>query len=273
MEACRIERYFRPETGHPAIVAVGQSVQTKARDAFGRHRHAHLECCLVTNGGIEYLTGNRRYWLKANSVQISQPKEIHGTPEERLYPCTLTWIQVDVPALGSRELGARLSSLPTFLDDGATVLLPHLACILDECRSPARDRWPVLHASLWTFLAQLIRLANRTPDLEHPTTLRRALEFVEADPGFELTVDALCKKLNTHRSHLYELFVSRLGISPHAWIKERRMKRAAERLTSSAESITDVAHALGYSSTQHFATAFKARYGQTPSAFRRQFLL
>jgi AraC family transcriptional regulator len=34
-------------------------------------------------------------------------------------------------------------------------------------------------------------------------------------------------------------------------------------------SITDVAHACGFASSQHLATVFRTRLGLTPSAYRR----
>jgi AraC-like DNA-binding protein len=40
------------------------------------------------------------------------------------------------------------------------------------------------------------------------------------------------------------------------------------QLRNTSASITDIAFGAGFSSSQHFATAFRKQYGCTPKAFR-----
>jgi AraC family transcriptional regulator len=48
-----------------------------------------------------------------------------------------------------------------------------------------------------------------------------------------------------------------------------RLNEAKRRLKESDESITDIAAALGFSSSQHFSTHFKKMFGCTPTSYRR----
>lgn len=51
---------------------------------------------------------------------------------------------------------------------------------------------------------------------------------------------------------------------------EARMSAAAILLTDSSRSITSVAEALGYSSIEHFSSAFKNYYQVSPRQYRKE---
>lgn len=267
-----MERYFGPETRHPAIPAIGRSIQHQTRSAFGLHVHNCWEICLVTEGSIDYETEGRRYTLPHNSVHVSQPEQLHGTPQELLHPCTLSWILVDPIPLPDSQWKHLLAALPLLLPQGAQELLPTWERFFQECRQPRRDSRLAVEAALLSFLVNLSRLAqhqNPVPSL--PDTLAHAIRWLEAvEVEEEIRVSTWAKAVGLHRSHLHELCVTHLGISPQRYLMERRLREAAERLSRGSDSITSIAYALSFASTQHFATAFKARYGCSPTTFRRR---
>lgn len=59
------------------------------------------------------------------------------------------------------------------------------------------------------------------------------------------------------------------ALTPHRWLVQRRIARACEMLADPRVSVTEIALACGFSSSQHFATAFRKHMGATPSAYRR----
>ncbi len=59
------------------------------------------------------------------------------------------------------------------------------------------------------------------------------------------------------------------GATPSAYIQERRLRMAAERLRRpDAPCITEVAMAVGFNDLTHFGRAFRRRYGVTPRDYR-----
>ncbi len=70
--------------------------------------------------------------------------------------------------------------------------------------------------------------------------------------------------------HLARLFAQE-GSSPGRYLQERRLERARQLLASPQGrrlDVAEVAYRHGFSSQAHFARAFKARYGMTPSEAR-----
>lgn len=68
-------------------------------------------------------------------------------------------------------------------------------------------------------------------------------------------------------------FQSSFGCSPARFIHDRRLSRAKDHLAASAMSMTQIAHACGYSHAQHFSNSFLRSCGVTPSRYRANFAL
>ena len=268
------ELFLYPDTQHPAIRNIGVSNQLLSRAAFGGHRHDCFEICLISDGSIDYFTEQQRYTIHPNAVQISKPDELHGTPDKRLHPCTLRWIQIDFNRLEAPELQFQISELPSIIEQAASTLIPYHEAIIHECRDVSLGSYHLMEGMLLTFLVKLIRSYPSVPRCHHyPTTLVRALDLIKREPSAFLTVESLAEKLNTHRAHLHKLFTIHLAVSPQAYISEQRLSRAASMLGNETMSITEIAHQLGFSSSQHLATAFRKRFGTTPSQAKQHNVL
>ena len=99
--------------------------------------------------------------------------------------------------------------------------------------------------------------------------LRTAIEMMEADIAHDIKIKHLASTIGISRSHLTSLFKAAFGLPPHRWLLRKRLETARTLLTDEAGSITGIAFSCGFNSSQHFATAFRARFGVSPSAYRR----
>ncbi|MBB5320950.1 AraC family transcriptional regulator [Marinobacter oulmenensis] len=69
---------------------------------------------------------------------------------------------------------------------------------------------------------------------------------------------------------LNDLFRQQVGMTPHQYLTELRMKESWRLLEQSDLSIQRVADAVGYSSLSHFSDRFRRHYGRSPGHFRRK---
>lgn len=114
---------------------------------------------------------------------------------------------------------------------------------------------------------------ERTPErasAERPCDwrVRRVMERMETEIGSDVGLRELASEVGLSPSHLSAVFVAAAGVPPHRWLLGRRVERARELLRRTRRSITDIALSCGFSSSQHFSTAFKAQEGCTPTDFR-----
>jgi AraC-like DNA-binding protein len=118
----------------------------------------------------------------------------------------------------------------------------------------------------------LIELAYRPPPC--PPTLQaqrlaRARALIEeriCDP--ELSAPRIAAELGVSARYLQMLFAAE-AMTPSAYILDRRLRLAAERLRSGENScVTAVAMGVGFNDLTHFGRAFRRRFGVTPRDYR-----
>jgi len=103
-----------------------------------------------------------------------------------------------------------------------------------------------------------------------PTVLRRAIERLRSDSDVDVSLAALASDAGLSRFHFCRAFKESTGLSPHAWLRQRRLEQAMNMLRDTDDSIVSIAAALGYSSQTAFAAAFRKLTGETPSGWRRR---
>ncbi len=85
-----------------------------------------------------------------------------------------------------------------------------------------------------------------------------------ADSGF--TVERFADEMGMDKRTLQRHMKRICGYSPSVLVKEYRMKRAKQLLLAKASTVSEVAHAVGFSSASHFSTEFAKTFGNPPSS-------
>ncbi|MDQ0085924.1 CheY-like chemotaxis protein [Variovorax boronicumulans] len=100
--------------------------------------------------------------------------------------------------------------------------------------------------------------------------LAQAVErLVRADLANVPTLPELAARVGTHEKRLSRVFREQTGHTVFEFAREARLAEAQRLLAESALSVEEVALAVGFSSAANFSTAFRERFGRTPTAFRQ----
>jgi two-component system response regulator YesN len=97
-------------------------------------------------------------------------------------------------------------------------------------------------------------------------TLRR---YIREHISEELGRNELANLVFLNPDYLSHVFRERTGMSLVDFITAERMKKARELLSTTDQSIRDIALSVGYSNISYFSRQFKRVQGQTPLEFRR----
>ncbi|MFC6155928.1 helix-turn-helix domain-containing protein [Kribbella jiaozuonensis] len=84
-----------------------------------------------------------------------------------------------------------------------------------------------------------------------------------------ITVRDVAAAAHLSERHAERLFTQQTGASIMSTLRRLRLELAAQLLLDPTLTITDVAHACGYSDVRPFSTAFRRKYGRTPGNHRR----
>lgn len=95
--------------------------------------------------------------------------------------------------------------------------------------------------------------------------VERIEQMMAANTGNPLQLEELAVLSGMSRSALGRLFMGHRGLSPCARFRDIRLARAKQLLEDGERSITEIAMETGFASSQHFAGAFRKKYGCRPS--------
>ncbi|QIM21263.1 helix-turn-helix transcriptional regulator [Phycicoccus sp. HDW14] len=101
--------------------------------------------------------------------------------------------------------------------------------------------------------------------------LRRARDRIDRHFADELDLDLLAATARLSKFHFLRSFAAVYGTTPVAYLGERRVERAQDLLRTTNLTVTEVCHAVGYSSLGSFSARFREIVGETPSAFQRRY--
>jgi AraC-like DNA-binding protein len=95
-----------------------------------------------------------------------------------------------------------------------------------------------------------------------------AIHAMQSEPATPWTIQRLARTVGVSRATLAKRFQDSAGTSPIAFLTRWRLAIAAERLSTTDESIGRIAADVGYGSAFALSTAFKRHYGVSPTRYR-----
>lgn len=101
--------------------------------------------------------------------------------------------------------------------------------------------------------------------------LKRVLTIVEQNiSNSEFTVEQLASDFGTSKFNLNKKLKDLTGNTANSFIREIRLKRAAQLLSTGRYSVTDVTYEVGFSDLKYFRNCFKKAFNSSPSEFIRE---
>lgn len=115
---------------------------------------------------------------------------------------------------------------------------------------------------------KVVNVDMKSPD---ERLLEKVMEVINKNlDNADLNVDTIAESVGISRGHLYRRMKQLTNQSPHDFIRNIRLKQAANLLSTGNHSITEVMYACGFSNAASFSTMFKNFYGMSPREYMRE---
>lgn len=101
--------------------------------------------------------------------------------------------------------------------------------------------------------------------------LRRARDHLDRHFAEPFDLELLAALSGLSRYHFLRSFAGAYRITPAAYLAERRIERAQDLLRAANLTVTEVCHAVGYTSLGSFSSRFHQIVGESPSDFQRRY--
>ena len=107
-------------------------------------------------------------------------------------------------------------------------------------------------------------------ELDDPR-LSKVIEVILDHPERSYSIEAMSDIAAMSRATFIRHFEKCFGRTPMDYLRDMRLRRAAQLLQVSSLPVDGVAGKVGYASRSHFSRAFHEQYGVSPADFRKQY--
>lgn len=240
-------------------------------------RHIHcffsLACCEQGIRNDTYAGVNCS--ITPGSIVVYNIGEVHSgsTTDERGYSSRA--VRVDEYFL--RQLTLQITgkvqetiyfSQPIMQDQVLSKMIFELHTVLDQPTSKLEKECILLD----TLFQLITRHAREKPKLavlgNERTPIRQVRNYLHEYFEENVSLDKLAEIAELSPFHMARVFTKEVGVPPHVYQNQLRLKRAAD-LLALKKPIVDVAMETGFFDQSHFSRAFKKKFGVTPGQYAR----
>lgn len=123
-----------------------------------------------------------------------------------------------------------------------------------------------------TMYADYITLVHRQRTSHvYSKAIQSSIDYIENHLNENLSVESIASRVGYSNYYLSRLFKKETGFSIDEYARNAKIERAKQMLTSSHDSIQDIAEALGFNGRNYFSVIFRRNTGMPPAAYRKKY--
>ena len=248
------------------------------------HWHSEHEIIRVLSGTLNIRLSNNKYSGKKGDIFFVNPETVHGaTPDD---DCIYECIVLHLDMLSIKEMGCHF-----FIDS----LLNHEYIINEYNPSPCNDIHTATNklfdamnnkSSGYKFgvigaIYQLFGIiidnklffsssGDRTlSNNKNISKLKNVLTYIRENFHTQMTLEDMAHHAGMSSKYFCFQFKEMTTKTPVEYLNTYRIERAARKLLSTDESVTEIAFSCGFNDLSYFIKTFKAIKGTSPAKFRK----
>jgi AraC-like DNA-binding protein len=232
---------------------------------LGPRRQPHLELVLVHSGSAAItVDGAPRALLGAGDAGLLLPGHREQFAFAADAPTRHAWIEGAPDGAPLERLAALPAALPA-----STALTDLIGAAVAAARTPLSTAGPLVaalaSAALWRYVGEAEGGAGGPGD-----AVERALRHLHAqlaDPGLDLA--QVARAAHVTPAHLVRRFHAELGVTPIAYLWQRRVASGIDLLANTGLPVGEIAARTGFRSVYHFSRRVREQTGRPPTEVRR----
>ena len=260
---------FWRDAGLPFIEA--RAVTDGRRVCYARHSHETFSIGLVDSGMSTYLNRGHQCRIEAGTLVLMNPGDVHACNPIDNRPWAYRMLYIDAAWLGQlqraqgRGDGAFCRFAPILTRDPqlqAGFCRLHAALVDESADNAAKE----------TAVVAFFNLLHRQLPMEaggqdQQAGLSEAARLITENHQRGITLQELCAKAGVSPSSLIRSFKKQFGMTPHAYLTNRRVQFARSELRRGTP-IAEAALAAGFADQAHLQRVFKQLLAATPGHYR-----
>jgi AraC family transcriptional regulator len=235
------------------------------RDPRFEEQHTCATIAIVVAGSFQYRTAAGRAVMTPGSLLLGNPGHYFECGHEHAVGDRCISFQYDPAYFDSVTPFSASTRIPPVRAIAALTSQVHAAL----AGSP-RVSWDEIAV---TVAGQTLDAIRRTtpPTFDAESRVTRVVRLLDSEPKSDTSLGRLAEEANLSPYHFLRVFHGVTGVTPHQYVMRMRLRRAAVRLATGRAKVIDVALDSGFGDVSNFNRTFRAEFGLSPRAYRRQY--
>ncbi|HEV2557316.1 MAG TPA: AraC family transcriptional regulator [Microvirga sp.] len=249
-----------------------EAVEADTARSFARHTHDRYGIGVIERGAHRSLSGRGVVEAGPGQTITVNPGEVHdGAP---IGDAGRSWRMLYVdPALVATVIDDASDGAgddfefpqPVMADPRMTEAVRRLIATLAD--RPAAEAELAAQEQMLALFASLAGIIRSRSGREHVApALRHARALIDSDPAAPLSLTDLAQAAGLSRFQVLRGFVRATGLTPHAYLVQRRVQ-LARRLIAGGHALAEAAAASGFADQSHMTRVFVRAYGLSPGIY------
>lgn len=243
---------------------------------YAPHTHQQWSMGAILHGSSDFICGNHQQQVKAGSLVFINPNQVHACNPLPNQPWRYLMFYIDSTWLSDwchnqgffpkplwKDLPCQHSDHPELFRR-----VVQLGEQLMQTSLSASLRQQQLEQCLEQLLPHLLQVKPSVKESSNPlpSGLQQLNDWLLEHYQDLVSLDDLCHISGYSSGHLIRLFRKHYGLTPHAWLLDRRIRFGQEQLKQ-GRPLAEVAQNAGFSDQAHFQRVFKRHVATTPGHY------
>lgn len=242
---------------------------------YAPHSHTQWSMGAITGGESTFQYREANFRIQEGDLVLMNPQWVHACNPIDDQPWAYFMLYVDTAWLTDLRFKAGLLDRAVWQDIQTPVISNpawyQRYCNLAECLLSADRDLLDKQTETVEFLSDLMHELAQQPselDRQAPGALTDIARYLDEHTAQNISLDTLCELSGYSSGHLIRAFKQHFGLTPHAYLVNRRIQLGRDELKSGT-SIADAAQNAGFADQPHFHRTFKRLMAATPNQYQR----
>ncbi len=230
-----------------------------------KHSHRLAGFSLILQGGYIESYGKTELECKPSSVKFHPAGEAHsdfyGNKTVRNFI-----IELEPPWLTRMDANAFVGNNPVLFSSNSISRL--MIKLRNEFHSMETEAPIIIQGLVLELIAETSRSGKEILEDNCPRWLGQAKEILDEQFSENLSLSFIAQSVGVHPVYLAHSFRRYYRCSVGDYVRQRRIEFACHKISTSKDSLVNIALASGFSSQSHFSRIFKQITGMSPAQYR-----
>jgi AraC-like DNA-binding protein len=257
---------------YPSELQVAHLGHMSKKSHFVRREFSTYNFSFVFRGTGFYEWGGTRYPVQGPTVLRQWPHEpMHYGPQGTWHELYVVYSPTASDMLARRGYVAR--DRPFWSISDTRVVQHHLAELSRLLANPGAlaDQIDRIDRCCEQLILESLLGASAAPLESSADRVASAQRWVETHWRDDHDFDALARRYELSPTHFRRLWQRSVGIPPHRFLIEERLRHACRALVQSDEPVAEIARTHGFADPLYFSRRFRAFTGESASTYRQRY--